>query len=130
MDRRNVVLDALMNKYKNIIFNEHKYEYDISLLINAYNLVTSVSSFVISTIKLNDNLKDLWEYDINRLSEKFLFMHHHLYKFDIKYKIHTMKSSDEYAQKMYIWRNTEEQLKLMLEDKCTYDFVLTKTNPL
>ena len=130
MDRRNVVLDALMNKYKNIIFNEHKYEYDLSLLINAYNLVTSVSSFVISTIKLNDNLKDLWEYDINRLSEKFLFMHHHLYKFDIKYKIHTMKSSDEYAQKMYIWRNTEEQLKLMLEDKCTYDFVLTKTNPL
>ena len=130
MDRRNVVLDALMNKYKNIIFNEHKYEYDISLLINAYNLVTSVSSFVISTIKLNDNLKDLWEYDINRLSEKFFFMHHHLYKFDIKYKIHTMKSSDEYAQKMYIWRNTEEQLKLMLEDKCTYDFVLTKTNPL
>ena len=130
MDRKNVVLDALMNKYKNIIFNQHNYEYDISLLINAYNIVTSVSSFVISTIKLNNNLRDLWEYDINRLSEKFFFMHHHLYKFDIKYKIHTMKSSDEYAQKMYIWRNTEEQLKLMLEDKCTYDFVITKPNPL
>ena len=128
MDRKNVVLDALMNKYKNIIFNEKRYEYDISLLINAYNIVTSVSSFVISTIKLNNNLKDLWEYDINRLSEKFFFLHHHLYKFDIKYKIHTMKSSDEYAQKMYIWRNTEAQVKLMLEDKCTYDFVLTKTN--
>ena len=128
MDRKNVVLDALMNKYKNIIFNENRYEYDISLLINAYNIVTSVSSFVISTIKLNNNLKDLWEYDINRLSEKFFFLHHHLYKFDIKYKIHTMKSSDEYAQKMYIWRNTEAQVKLMLEDKCTYDFVLTKTN--
>ena len=128
MDRKNVVLDALMNKFKNIIFNENRYEYDISLLINAYNIVTSVSSFVISTIKLNNNLKDLWEYDINRLSEKFFFLHHHLYKFDIKYKIHTMKSSDEYAQKMYIWRNTEAQVKLMLEDKCTYDFVLTKTN--
>ena len=128
MDRKNVVLDALLNKYKNIIFNENRYEYDISLLINAYNIVTSVSSFVISTIKLNNNLKDLWEYDINRLSEKFFFLHHHLYKFDIKYKIHTMKSSDEYAQKMYIWRNTEVQVKLMLEDKCTYDFVLTKTN--
>ena len=130
MDRKNVVLDALTNKYKNIIFNQHNYEYDISLLIHAYNIVTSVSSFVISTIKLNNNLRDLWEYDINRLSEKFFFMHHHLYKFDIKYKIHTMKSSDEYAKKMYIWRNTEEQLKLMLEDKCTYDFVITKPNPL
>ena len=130
MDRKNVVLDALTNKYKNIIFNQHNYEYDISLLIHAYNIATSVSSFVISTIKLNNNLRDLWEYDINRLSEKFFFMHHHLYKFDIKYKIHTMKSSDEYAKKMYIWRNTEEQLKLMLEDKCTYDFVITKPNPL
>ena len=130
MDRNNIVLDALMNKYKNIIFNQHDYEYDISLLINAYNIVTSVSSFVISTIKLNDNLRYLWEYDINRLSEKFFFLHHHLYKFDIKYKIHTMKSSDEYARKMYIWRNTEEQLKLMLEDKCSYDFEITKTNPL
>ena len=130
MDRKNVVLDELMNKYKNIIFNLNSYEYDLSLLMHAYNLVTSVSSFVISTIKLNDNLRDLWEYDINRLSEKFFFLHHHLYKFVIKYKIHTMKSSDEYAQKMYSWKNNENQKKLMLEDKCTYDFVITKTNPL
>ena len=41
-----------------------------------------------------------------------------------------MKSSDEYAKKMYSWKNTENQKKLMLEDKCTYDFVITKTNPL
>ena len=128
MDRKNVVLDALMNKYKNIIFNQHNYEYDISLLIHAYNIVTSVSSFVISTIKLNDNLKDLWEYDINRLSEKFFFMHHHLYKFDIKYKIYTMKPSDVYINQMYTWRFSESQLKLMIEDKCPYDFILTKPN--
>ena len=117
-----------MNKYKNIIFNENRYEYDISLLINAYNIVTSVSSFVISTIKLNNNLKDLWEYDINRLSEKFFFLHHHLYKFDIKYKIHTMKPSEIYAHKMFKWRKSSSQLKLMLEEKCPYDFEITKQN--
>jgi hypothetical protein len=128
MDRKNVVLDALMNKYNNIIFNQNSYEYDLSLLINAFNIVASVSSFIISAIKFNDNLKDLWEYDIIRLSEKFLFLHHHLFAFDIKFKIHTMKPSDIYAQKMFKWRNTEDQQKLMLEDTCQYDFVFTKPN--
>ena len=90
--------------------------------------MASVSSFVLSSIKFNDNLKNLWEYDIYRLSEKFIQLHHHLYKFDIKYKIYTMKPSDIYADQMYIWTKSESQLKLMIEDSCPYDFVLTKHN--
>ena len=39
-----------------------------------------------------------------------------------------MKPSDIYAQKMFKWRNTEDQQKLMLEDTCQYDFVFTKPN--
>ena len=128
MDRNNVVLDALMNKYKDIIFKQNNFEYDLSLLIYAYNIAASVSTFLISSIKFNDNLKDLWEYDINRLSEKYYFLHHHLYKFKINYRIHTMKPSDVYADKMFVWFNSESQLKLMLEDTCPYDFVLTKVN--
>ena len=127
-DRRNPVLDALISKHNNIIFKENNYEYDISLLVHAFNLVASVSSFVLSSIKFNDNLKNLWEYDIYRLSEKFIQLHHHLYKFDIKYKIYTLKPSDIYADQMHIWTKSESQLKLMLEDSCPYDFVLTKPN--
>ena len=127
-DRRNIILDALMNKYKNIIFNHFDYKKDISLLIHAFNAVASVSSFFLSSIKFNDNLEHLWEYDIFRFCEKFRLLHHHLYKFDIKYKIHTMKPSDIYADQMHIWKNSESQLKLMIEDKCPYDFVLTKPN--
>ena len=128
MDKRNIVLNALIDKYKYIIYRKNNYEYDISIIINAYKIVTSVSSFVISAIKFNDNLKDLWEYDINRLSEKFYFLHHHTHRFNIKYKIHTMKPSDIYAKKMFKWRKSSSQLKLMLEDKCPYNFVLTKPN--
>ena len=98
------------------------------MIANAYNIVASVSSFFFVAIKLNDNLKNLWEYDICRLLEKFLWFHHHFYKFDIKYKIYTMKPSDIYANQMFRWRATPSQLKLMIEDKCTYDFVLTKPN--
>ena len=128
MDKRNIVLNALIDKYKYIVYRKNNYEYDLSLLIHAYKIVTSVSSFVISSIKFNDNLKDLWEYDINRLSEKFYFLHHHTHKFDIKYKIHTMKPSDKYIQKMFKWRKSSSQLKLMLEDSCPSDFVITKPN--
>ena len=127
-DRDNIILDALINKYKYIIFEQHDFQYDFALIVYAYNFAISVSSFSVSAIKFNDNLKHLWEYDIFRLSEKFFFLHHHLYKFDIKYKIHTMKPSDIYAKKMFFWERSESQLKLMLEDKCPYDFVITKPN--
>ena len=127
-DRQNVVLDALINKYNNIFFKHDNYESDIASLIHASNVVAPVSSFFFTSIKFNNNLKCLWEYDIYRLSEKFLWLHHHLYKFDIKYKIYTMKPSDIYINQMYMWRDSYSQLKLMIEDKCTYDFVLTKPN--
>ena len=123
-DRGNVVLDALMNKYNNIVFNHDNYQTDLALLIHASNVVASVSSFFYVAIKFNDNLKQLWEYDINKLIEKFVWLHHHVYKFDIKYKIYTMKPSDIYVDQMFNWRNTQSQLKLMIEDKCPYDFVL------
>ena len=128
MDKRNIMVDALMNKYKQIKYESHDYVTDLSLLVHAYKLAISVSSFAISAIKFNDNLKDLWEYDIYRLSEKFVFLHHHLYKFDINYKIHTMKSSDIYADKMFKWENSESQRDLMINDKCIYGFTITKPN--
>ena len=127
-DRRNIILDALINKYKFIIFEQHEYQYDFALIVHAYNFAISVSSFAVSAIKFNNNLKHLWEYDICRLSNKFYFLHHHLFKFNIKYKIHTMKPSDIYAKKMFRWEFSKSQLNLMLEDKCTYDFVITKPN--
>ena len=128
MDRENIIVDALINKYKNIIFNQNDDKYDISVLAHGFNIVASVSSFLISAIKINDNLNNLWEYDIICLNEKFLFLHHDLYNYNIKYNIYTMKPSDTYVNKMSIWRNIKSQRKIMLEDTCPYDFVLTKPN--
>ena len=128
MDTLNIVVNTLTTKYKNIIFNKHNLEYDIALLCYAYKIVLSVSSFSISAIKLNDNLEDIWEYDIMRLNQKLLFLHHHLFKFNIKYKIHTMRPSDIYASKMFTWKGTNEQIKLMIEENCPNDFVLTDVN--
>ena len=37
-----------------------------------------------------------------------------------------MKPSETYVDKMFYWKNSESQRKLMLEDNCPYDFVITK----
>lgn len=123
VDRLNIIVNTLLAKYKNIIHNFNNIEYDISLLSNAYYIVASVSSFAYSSIKLNDNLKELWEYDIMRLAEKFLFLHHHITKFNIHYKIHTMEPSFIYRSKMFSWKGSPEQIKLMLEESCPFDFI-------
>ena len=128
MDRSNIIVNALIKKYKNIVYNLNSIEYDMSLICRAFNIVASVSSFLFSGIKLNNNLKELWEYDIMKLYLKFFFLHHHISKFNVHYKIHTMRPSDLYFSKMYSWKRTNEQLKLMIEDKCPYDFVLTTNN--
>ena len=128
MDNLNIIANILKDKYKNIIYNKNNLEFDISLLCHAFNIVLSVSSFSISAIKLNDNLENIWEYDIMKLSQKILFLHHHLFKFKIKYKIHTMKPSEKYEDKMYSWNRSAEQIKLMIEDNCPYDFTITTNN--
>ena len=127
MDNSNVIINILKKKYKNIIHKMNNFEYDISLLSHAYNIVLSVSSFVISAIKLNNNLKEIWEYDIMKLSQKLLFLHHHIFKYKIQYKMHTMEPSANYISKMFSWKRTKEQIRLMLEDDCPNEFVVTKT---
>ena len=68
MDTTNVVINILTKKYKNVIHNINDFEYDLSLLSHAFYIALSVSTFVVSALKLNDNLKDIWEYDIMRLT--------------------------------------------------------------
>ena len=126
MDHSNLVLDNLMKKYENIIYKKNNLKYDISVLCHAFNIAVSVSSFAFSAIKLNDNLKNLWEFDMIRLSQKLFFLHHHIFQFRINYKIYSMKPSEIYRKKMFSFKRTKEQLKLMIKDKCTYDFVRIK----
>ncbi len=126
MDKKNPVLDALINKHREIIFQQHDDEYDISLLVHAFNIVASTSSFVISSIKFNDNLKNLYEFAQYRLSEMILHLHYNVYKMKMNFTIHSMRPSDEYASYMFAWRKSANQKKFMLESNCTYDFVIRK----
>ena len=82
----------------------------------------SVSSFIISIIKLNDNLKYFWEYDIYQMIHKIYHLHHSIYEYPRNYTIFRMEPSEIYKQEMYSWTRSEEQITIMLNDKCPNKF--------
>ena len=80
-NNNNPVINKLIDEFPNIIFNYNNVKKDISYLIKAYNLVGSVSSFLLTSIKFNDNLKRYWEYDIYKIHQKILHLHHDFFFF-------------------------------------------------
>ena len=98
---------------------------DIALLINAYNFVNSVSSFTQATISFNNNLENLFDYEIYKIVASILHFHYDIDKLNKRFNVFRMKPSENYFRKMYRWRNTDDQRKLLLEEKCINDFIKT-----
>ena len=122
------IIKRLIAEYKNVIYKKNSLEDDVSTLVHAYNIVGSISSFLTSLIKLNDNLKYFWEYDIYHKATKINHLHYSISNFVRKYTIYKMRPSKAYKKKMYIWNRTQEQLDLMINDNCPYDFEVIKPN--
>ena len=115
----NPVINKLINLYPGIIYKKNSMKEDISYLINAYNIVASISSFLISIIPLNYNLKNIWDYNIYKAEEKYQHFHYDIYKFPYhNLKIFRMNPSSKYNEIMFIWKNNNRQRKLMIKDKC------------
>ena len=124
----NPVLMKLHKEYDFIIYKMFSVETDLAYLANAYNLVNSVSTFAEGAIKINDNLKNLWEYDIIRNSEKVVYLHHDFYDYPRKYTIYKMIPSDHYKSEMFTWKIKPSQLQLMISEKCNNKFIIIKPN--
>jgi hypothetical protein len=118
-NKNNPIIEKILEEYSNIIYMKNSIKEDISYLINGYNIVSSISTFLNSIIQLNYNLKILFDYNIYKISEKILSYHFDLYQFPhtnfINYR---MEPSSKYNQTMYIWKNSKKQRKLMLKEKC------------
>ena len=63
-DTFNPVIQKILNEYNSVIYKQNGIKEDISYIINAYNIVASISSFLISILHLNYNLKTLFDYNI------------------------------------------------------------------
>ena len=57
--QNNPTVNKLISKYKNIIYQKQKLEYDLSCLINSYNLVGASSSFLMTILMLLNYLFEL-----------------------------------------------------------------------
>ena len=105
----NPVVDMLIKKYPSIKYIHGSVEYDISVIVNAYNLALPVSTFPLTLIRLNKNKKSVYIYDIIDYNLR-----------DANYTIFRMKPSKHYIKKIKRkWKNTGEQLNLMITENCT-----------
>ena len=120
-DKQNPIINYLLNKYSHIQYNNNLIT-DISYLANAYNIVGAISSFIIGIIKLNINLKKYWEYDIYPIAEKIRHLHPIFYNYSRNYTSFIMEPSEQYKMKMHSWSKSDDQLKIIFNDTCPYDF--------
>ena len=127
-DIYNPVIKELKFKYPKIIYHGNPLEKDISYLVHGYNVVGSISSFLISSIKLNDNIEYLYEYDRYPMCSKIFHSHHSIFNIKRKYTIYQMEPSETYKNQMIVWKGSDEQIQIMLNDTCPYDFKEIKPN--
>ena len=123
-DKSNPVIPKLLKEYPYIKLNKNNIKIDISYLANSYNIISATSSLIVSIIKLNQNLKFLWEYDFYMLSDRFLHLHHSVCTFSFNYNIYKMNVSENYKNLMFPFHNSEKQRKIMIEEKCDNKFDL------
>ena len=104
----NPVISELLKVYPNIKFINTLKEEAVSIILNAYNLVMSVSTFLMTLIRLNSNLKKIYIYEIINYKLR-----------DANYTIYGMKPSLNYYIKMKgKWKNTKSQHNLMIKENC------------
>jgi hypothetical protein len=65
-NKKNPVIQNLLNIFPNIIFNKNSLKYDISYLAYAYNIVGAYSTFLFNIIRFNDNLKLYWNFEFTK----------------------------------------------------------------
>ena len=104
----NPVVDELLKTYKEIKFIHGSVEFDISIIVNAYNFVMPVSTFPQTLINLNYNLKNLYIYGMRKI-----------FQLKVNYTFHRMFPSDKYKKIMISkWKKTKEQIHLMINENC------------
>ena len=125
IDDKHPAIGKLMSTFPKIKHQLKNVKTDIALLMNAYNLANSMSSFTQAAISFNDNLENLFDYEAYKASEALLHFHYDIDKLNRRFNVYRMKPSENYLRNIYNWCNTQEQRQLILEENCINDFVKT-----
>ena len=107
-DRKNPVINKLLNNYPNIIFKQQRLEEDIKLLLESEIVIMSFGTFVPSLLILSDNIKKIYKPSYQSFD--------YYYKFFNNIEIIDIHL-DEYRALQHPWKNTENQKRLLLNYK-------------
>ena len=99
-DKSNPVISLLLKKYPYIRYKKNNLKLDISYLVNSFNIISALSSFLSVINKLNHNLKFLWEYDFLTTRIRYLHLHYSVYTYSFNYIIYKMTPSEHYKKIM------------------------------
>ena len=122
-NKNNPVINKLINQFPKIIYKENSLKIDISYLIKAYNIVKAPSTLIESIIQLNNNLKNIWQFDFGfnktNILDEFINSFNNKKR---KIKVYKMKSLEKYKKQMLFWNNSQSQRDLMLNADCVNRF--------
>ena len=121
-DDKSPVTQKLLKDYPKIKHSLNSWQVDVATLMYAYNLVNAFSSFSLAAITFNDNLINLFEYEQMHIRMFIDHFHFSFDKLERKFNIYRMKPDKDFFVKMFVWRNTDEQRKLLFEEHCKYEF--------
>ena len=86
-DDKSPIIGKLLKNFPKIKHKLNSKEVDISTLMNAYNLVNSVSSFSLASITFNDNLINLFEYENYQYGTGIIHFHYDFDKLEREFNI-------------------------------------------
>ena len=92
------------------------------MILSAKNLVIGTSSFAIELMKFNDNLKNVFFYDLIDEKDKNNWHFNEKHWRPLKYNLFIMYPTKEYVEIMDPWRKKEIQFKQMIDEKCNKKF--------
>lgn len=99
-DRLNPCINKLLELYPKIKFKIQSLKDDITLILRATNIVTSYGTFIPGILRFSDNIKNIYSPDYREIRVPGCITH--------------ITQLSEYRTLMGPWKNTPEQIKIMM----------------
>lgn len=124
----NPVINYLLRLYNNIKYFHGTVKEDTAIILSAKNLVLPCSSFSVELIKLSDNLKNLFEFNLIPDLERKLWHFYDRHLKPLKFNRFIMNPTKKYIEVMKPWRSSKEQIFQMVNEKCYKNFKIVPSD--
>ena len=125
---KNIIINKILSEFSNITFNIISYQNIIAYLSKAYNIVVGNCNLLYFTMRLNNNLKNIWVYESqNFINNKNINLEKGIQFSNSKnVLLYKMIASKDYQQAMMGQKKTFNKLYLMLNSNCKRNFTIIK----